>query len=142
LEAFGAPETAEYYDDCSPCTEPMSDTELEFDCNQRTTESTEYYFVDIDADDPDATEIGRFEEDEAGGQSSIFQFLTLSTIATRVSNKKCDPILDFPKSIILTYDDYIKAVENLAMQWEGVSKEKERKRIEREELKKCKEEEW
>jgi hypothetical protein len=42
---------------------------------------------------------------------------------------------------MLTSDDYINAVENLAMQREGVSREKERKRIEREESKKQKEEE-
>jgi hypothetical protein len=55
-----------------------------------------------------------------------------------VSNKKRDPIVDFSKSIILTSDSYIQAVEQLKMRAEEASKEKQRQHIQREDEKKRK----
>jgi hypothetical protein len=69
---------------------------------------------------------------------SITKFLILPTISARVSNKKRDPIVDFSKSIILMSDAYIQAAEQLKMKAEEVSKEKQRRRIQREDEKKRK----
>ena len=54
---------------------------------------------------------------------------------------KCDSIVDYTKSMTLTSDSYIHTMEQLKIQREGASNEKERKRLEREESKKRKAEE-
>jgi hypothetical protein len=91
--------------------------------------------------DPNADEIGGLENEQESGTNSLTYFLTLPTVATRVSNRKRDPIVDFTKSIILTSNTYISALKKLKQQQQLAVEDKERKRVDREEMKKRKAEE-
>jgi hypothetical protein len=81
-------------------------------------------------------------DSDAGEENpSITKFLTLPTTSARVSNKKQDPIVEFTKSIMLTSDAYIQVAEELKTRSEEAAKEKEKRRIEREDTKRRKVEE-
>ena len=76
--------------------------------------SASHFFVAPDPVDSGegAVEIATIDAGE-GEPESITRFLTLPTIAARVSSKCRDPLLDFTKSKILTSDEYTAAVQRL-----------------------------
>ena len=92
-----------------------------------------HYFVAPDPTDrgEGALEIATIDNTE-GEPNSITRFLTLPTIAARVSSKRKDPLLDFTKSKILTSDEYTSAVQRLNDAKELAAREKERLRTEKE----------
>jgi hypothetical protein len=98
----------------------------------------EHFFVHVDPNDPDVDIVEEMDSDAGEENPSITKFLTLPTTSARVSNKKQDPIIEFTKSIMLTSDAYIQAVEQLKLRSEEASKEKERRRIKRQDTKKRK----
>jgi hypothetical protein len=98
----------------------------------------EHFFVHVDPNDPDVDIVEEMDSDAGEENPSITKFLTLPTTFARVSNKKQDPIVEFTKLIMLTSHAYIHAVEQLKLRSEEASKEKERRRIKRQDTKKRK----
>jgi hypothetical protein len=136
-EAFGEAEVADLPDDANiPSGTEFQRDEIEAAFTKPLHEENDHYFVHYDASDPDADEIGGLENEREPGTTSLTNFLTLLTVAPRVSNKKQHLFVDFTKSIMLTYDSYISGLEQLKQQHEVAVQVKEQKRIERDDFKK------
>ena len=84
-----------------------------------------HFYVDADPVDPNLAEDIGATEPEVQLLESITRFLTLPSIAPRVSQRHQDPIMDFTKSIILTSDEYMEAVAELRQAKEDAAKEKQ-----------------
>ena len=98
-----------------------------------------HFYVDADTSDPAIAEEAAGLDPTVSNPESITQFLTLPTITRRVPRRRLnDPIMDFTKSIILTSESYMNAVEKLQQKKEEATRAKERNRIEREETKRRK----
>jgi hypothetical protein len=98
--------------------------------------NVEHFFVDAYPSLPEASSEVVGLEAEAAAVGSITQFLTLATVATRVSRRSKDPIMDFSKSIMLTSDQYINATTQLKEARAESARQKEQARLEKEEKKK------
>jgi hypothetical protein len=97
----------------------------------------EHYFVNANAHlDVDDKTVGL--DPEVSQLESITQFLTLPTITARTNPRKRDLLVNFAKSIILTSDQYIQAMEQLKTTREEAALEKERTRQEKVESRKRK----
>ena len=64
--------------------------------------------------------------DDEEGIGSLTRFLTLPTMEARASNKYKDPIVDFTKSVMLTTDTSMDALERKQVE-RGIKKEKRQK---------------
>jgi hypothetical protein len=94
--------------------------------------NVEHFFVDADPSLPEASSEVVGLEVEAAAVGSITQFLTLPTVAARVSRRSKDPIMDFSKSIMLTSDQYINAATQLKEARAESARQKEQARLEKE----------
>ena len=101
--------------------------------------TVEHFFVDADTSDPANAEEVVGLDPTVSNPDSITCFLTLPTITVRAPRRRLiDPIMDFSKSVILTSDNYVSAIEQLQEKKEEAARAKERYRIEREETKRRK----
>ena len=98
--------------------------------------NVKHFFVDADPSLLEASSKVVGLEAEAAAMGSITQFLTLPTVATRVSRWSKDPIMDFSKSIMLTSDQYINATTQLKEARAKSTRQKKQARLEKEEKKK------
>ena len=97
-----------------------------------------HFYVDADPADPNLAEDISAAKPKVQSLESITHFLTLPSIAPRMSQRHQDPIMDFTKSIILTSDEYIEAAAKLRQAKEDAAKEKQRQWEEKEEQQKRK----
>ena len=101
--------------------------------------TVEHFFVNANTSNPANAEEVVGLDPTINNPESITRFLTLPTITPRAPRRRLiDPIVDFSKSIMLTLDNYVSAVEQLQEKKEEAARAKERYRIEREETKRRK----
>jgi flagellar biosynthesis GTPase FlhF len=96
---------------------------------------TEHFFVNVDSTDPRVEEEAAGLDPEVAKPHSLTRFLTLPTVIARANPSKKDPIINFAKSIVLTFDQYVQAAMQLKCTREEAAREKERKRGEKNESK-------
>lgn len=72
--------------------------------------SVEHYFVDADPTNLQQPPDVRGVDPQAGPVESVTCFLSLPTLAPRVSSRVALEPLDFTRSLMLTFDDYINVV--------------------------------
>ena len=98
--------------------------------------TVEHFFVDAGTSNPANAEEVVGLDPTISNPESITRFLTLPTITARAPRRRLiDPIVDFSKSVMLTSDSYVNAIEQLQEKKEEAARAKERYRIEREETK-------
>ena len=116
----------------------LESTEIAMHLAEEPIPTTEHFFVDVNHADPDVPdEMGSIDPDVEAVQSST-RFLTLPSLTRRVNRNPRDPMIDFTKSIMLTSDEYVTAVEAARQAKINATKEKERLREEKEQRKKKK----
>jgi hypothetical protein len=78
--------------------------DIKVDLTKVPSAQTEHYFVNVNDANPDVEEeVARFKLGVLKLQS-LTRFFTLSIVALRISPKKQDPIVNFVKSVFLTFD--------------------------------------
>ena len=103
--------------------------------------STKHFFIVVDpTDEIDVEEIAAMDLDVENPES-IMTFLTLLTAVPPATSRRCDHIMDFTKSIILTSGEYVTVVLEVRRTKLALAVEKEQNRQNREEAKKRKLEE-
>jgi hypothetical protein len=76
--------------------------------------SVSHFFVDADTSDPAIAEEAVGLDPTVSTPESIMRFLTLPTITAKAPRRRfIDPVVDFTKSVMLTSDIYVRAVEQL-----------------------------
>jgi hypothetical protein len=121
----------------SPC-EITDDAELQADLAREPATETEHFYVDVQPSELDSTGEATDADRPAPEAPSVTKFLTLPTITARINTKRKDPIVNFAKSLILTSDQYIYAVQEMRLSKEDSAIQRERQRVDREETRKRK----
>jgi hypothetical protein len=90
-----------------------AETQADFDHVPPST--VHHFFVDTNSSDPMLTEEVASLDPTVSAPESITQFLILPTITARANPQRrlTDPVVDFTKSIMLTSDGYLNAVQQL-----------------------------
>ena len=112
--------------------EYLGSQEIVADLAARQSPLVTYFFVDADPIDPNLAEDTGAADPKVQLLESITRFLTVPSIAPRVTQRHQDPIMDFTKSIILTSDKYIEVAAKLRQAKEDATKEKQRQQEEKE----------
>jgi hypothetical protein len=95
--------------------------------------TSHHFFVDTDSSDVLVVEEAASLDPTITNPESITQFLMLSTITTRANPRRrtIDPLVDFTKSLMLTSDVYLDAVQQLQERKIQTARNKERRKTEK-----------
>lgn len=122
----------------------VSVEDLNLEMQQEPSPSTTHYFVQVEEEDGISSEDSEDLED-SGTECNMLepvgaaQFLTLPALSVSTRNKsKNTATIDWEKSVMLTSDEYVEALEARTAQKEEAEKIREHKRREREDSRKRK----
>ena len=119
-----------------PCGPTALTLAAEFE--EEPSSGMEHYFIAADPTDEIAVNEITAVDTDIENLKSITTFLTLPTAAPRATSRRCDPIMDFTKSVMLTSDEYATAVLEVRRTRLALVAEKEQNRQNRKEARKRK----